>query len=97
MFQTAKQFNTRPSELLGVADPWTAYCLDNAVAHFGTSLEAELESITGKTDGEITKKRKRTMEKWLGIEPKYRSPMSAKGGSKMDDVVHDVTVQGGID
>ena len=94
VYQTAKSASQRPSELLGVSDPWTAFCLDNAVVHFGTSLEAELESVEGKTSAEITKKRTRIMEKWLDIPRRFKSPMAA---SKHNDLVHDVTVRGGID
>jgi hypothetical protein len=68
--------------------------LDNAVAHFGTSLEAELDAVEGKTSAEINRKRQRLMEKWLDIPRRFKSPMAA---TKQADVVHDITVKGGID
>lgn len=92
VYQTAKTYRVRASELLGISDPWTAFCLDNAVSYFGTSLEAELESIEGKTAKEINKQRERTMDKWMGIPQRYKSP----GASKHSDVVHDVTVRGEV-
>jgi len=67
--------------------------VDNAVATFGTSLEAELDAVEGKNAKDVTRKRERLMEKWLDMPRRYRSPMA----TKQSDVVHDVTVQGGID
>lgn len=86
-------YRVRASVLLGVSDPWTAFCLDNAVAHFGTSLEAEMDAVEGKTSAEINKKRQRIMEKWLDLPRRFKSPMA----TKQTDVVHDITVKGGID
>lgn len=67
--------------------------MDNAVAHFGTSLEAELDAVEAKTAQEINRKRQRIMEKWLDMPRRFKSPMA----TKQDDVVHDITVKGGID
>lgn len=64
------------------------------MAHFGSSLEAELDSVEGKTSAEVNKKRARIMEKWLDIPRRFKSPMASRMKS---DVVHDITVQGGID
>jgi hypothetical protein len=94
VYQTAKTYQVRASDLLGVSDPWTAYCVDNAVARFGSALEAALDAVTGKNDKEINKKRERIMEKWLDIPRRFKSPMASREKS---DVVHDVTVQGGVD
>lgn len=62
--------------------------------HFGSSLEAALDAVEGKTSAEINKKRQRIMEKWLDLPRRFKSPMAA---SKQSDVVHDITVHGGID
>lgn len=81
-YQVAKLWRVRPSALLGIDDVYAAYCLDNAVALFGSNLEAELNSVKGKNDREIEKKRERLMTKWLGLPMKFKSPMatrSAKG------------------
>lgn len=64
------------------------------MARFGTALESELDSVEGKTSAEINKKRARIMEKWLDIPRRFKSPMATRAKS---DVVHDITVQGGID
>lgn len=68
--------------------------MDNAVVHFGSSLEAELDSAEGKTSAEINRKRERIMEKWLDIPRRFKSPMASREKS---EVVHDITVQGGVD
>lgn len=64
------------------------------MTHFGTSLEAALDAVEGKTSAEINKKRERIMEKWLDIPRRFKSPMASRAKS---DVVHDITVHGGID
>ena len=68
---------SRPSQIYGVEErygPYQAYCFDSAVATFGTALEAELDSIEGKTSKEINQKRDRTLRKWLGLPLKFRNP-----------------------
>lgn len=68
----AKTFSSRPSEFLGVSDGYTAYCLDNAVYTFGSTLESELKGVEGKNKGEMKSKTERVLQKWLGIERKFR-------------------------
>lgn len=92
-YQTAKQFQVRPSELLGISDPWTAYCLDNAVALFGSTLENELDGVTGKNSKDVARKRERMLTKWLDLPQRYRSPMAATR-RKQSDGEQDTTVQG---
>lgn len=40
--------STRPSEMLGLEDAYLSYCLDEAVAYVGRSIEREIESIEHK-------------------------------------------------
>jgi hypothetical protein len=54
--------------------PYAAFCFDSAVATFGVALDAELDSIEGKTSKETNQKRDRTMRKWLGLPIRYRNP-----------------------
>lgn len=42
VWKQAKSFGTSPSKLLSVKDSYAAYCLDQAVAYFGLTLEAKL-------------------------------------------------------
>lgn len=39
LYQTAKASSSRPSELVGIVDPWAAYQLDAAVTLVGAALE----------------------------------------------------------
>ena len=41
---------------------------------FGLALEAELDHVDGKTAQEVEKKRQRIMNRWLGVEQKFREP-----------------------
>jgi hypothetical protein len=69
--------------------------LDNAVALFGTTLESELDAITGKNSRDVNKKRERLMTKWLDLPQRYRSPMAARR-RKPTDAESEVTVQGDL-
>jgi hypothetical protein len=64
------------------------------VAHFGSALEAELESVEGKNSKAINGKRKRIMTKWLDMPQKFRAPMSSKAKKQQSEVEQEVTVQG---
>jgi hypothetical protein len=44
----ARQWKVRPSEMLGLEDPYTAYCLDEAVLDLVSYIEEELESVKVK-------------------------------------------------
>ena len=54
-----KAYGTRPSEILGIEDPWAGYQLDVAVLGFGAWVEGEL----GKRDRHG--RPKRTLEQLL--------------------------------
>lgn len=75
VFQTAKTFNCRPSELLDIDDPWTAYCLDSSIASYCNAAQNAVDSVEGKTDKETNRKRQRELDKWLGVPARYRNPM----------------------
>lgn len=93
LFQKAKTFRSRPSELLGVSDAFVAYCLDSAVYTFGRSLESELESIEGKSKQEIKRKQERVMNKWLDMPMRFRNPGVVGPGAK-SGVEQEFTVKG---
>jgi hypothetical protein len=63
LWQQSKQFHVPPSELLGVADSYVAWTLNNAVHHFGSTLEAELNSV--KDDKTADQKRKFIFTRWM--------------------------------
>lgn len=68
LFVEAKTWNCRPSELMAIQDDYVAYCLDQAVGHFGRTVEAELDKVEGKTAEERTHKRQRVLERFLDLE-----------------------------
>jgi hypothetical protein len=57
MFNQAKTWSTRPSELVGITGDYLAFCFDEAVASWGNFVTNELEKIEGKTDKEVSRKR----------------------------------------
>jgi len=59
--------------------PYVAFCFNSAVARFGLALEAELDSIEGKTEKEIHRKRDRTLRRWLGLPLRFRNPAIPTG------------------
>ena len=54
----AKEYSSRPSQLLGIEDPYSAWCLDDAVYAWGTHVEAELKRATTGAKNEAEAKRK---------------------------------------
>jgi hypothetical protein len=82
LYNKAKAYSTRPSVMLGIEDPYVAYCLDSAVFTFGQALKAELEGIEGKNKNEIKRKQDRVLQKWLDIPKQYRNPGVVGPGSK---------------
>jgi hypothetical protein len=78
LWQTAKAFGARPSELLALADPFAAYCLDNAVSEWGMAVEAAINKVEGKTDKERMVKAQRVLAKWLDQQVRYREPSVAQ-------------------
>lgn len=77
LYLTAKEYGTRPSDLLCIEDRYAAYCLDNACREFGQALEAELSNVEGKNKKEIAVKSERVMSKWLELPMRYRDPVKA--------------------
>lgn len=41
----AKSYNSRPSQLMAITDPYTAYCLDEACAYIMKELEDGKEIV----------------------------------------------------
>jgi len=46
VYQQAKTWGQRPSQLLGIDDPYTAFCVDEAVWMWGNHVESELNKAT---------------------------------------------------
>src|SRR5262245_12895218 len=66
LYLQSKLWGVRPSSLLDVDDTYAAYCLDQAVFHFGSQLSAELESVEGKTAADIKRRQEVILRNWLG-------------------------------
>lgn len=58
LWQMASSTHQRPSTLLGIVDPYVAYCLDQAVVNFGEGVEAILQGITHKNAKLQTERRR---------------------------------------
>lgn len=74
----AVKFNSLPSEVVGITDAFDAFRFNRAVHHFGSSLEAALDEVTGKTEKEIAAKKLRVLHKWIpeaaGSSARFRDP-----------------------
>lgn len=69
----------RPSQLLGIDDPYEAYCLDEAVLAFGDGVTAELDKVKGKNQAQ---KRMMTLRRLLGLKQKFADPAAMVGRTK---------------
>lgn len=70
----ARQFNSRPSELLALEDPLAAYYFDRAVFTWGTRVEQEIEAAqSAKTEQGKAMKLAIVQSRWLGVN-RFASP-----------------------
>lgn len=84
----AKEFRARPSDLLGVANPYHAFSLDRAVWTFATAVEADMEAVEKqlpKKASETMKAsaRQRVWDSYMGIDTaktpgRFADPAKAK-------------------
>lgn len=72
MYVQAKTWKTRPSELLGIDDPYLAYCVDEAISDFGNYVSEELNKVKGKDEKAIAGKQELVLKGLLGDDPKAR-------------------------
>lgn len=77
MYQTAKTFGQRPSQIAQIdGDPWLAYQFDSAVALVGGAIEnAAQETVNVGTEKEPKWKPRYTMQQLL--DPEFRLPSKA--------------------
>ena len=73
----AKAYRKRPSEIYFIRDEIAAWCFDRAVHHFGSGLEYALNEAGAKAKNERAahRARQQVLNQWLGIKPKFRSPV----------------------
>jgi len=78
VYLIATKFRALPSEVVGLTDPFDAFRFNRAVHHFGSSLQAELDSASGKTEKDTEAKRLRILHKWIpeaaGSNARFRDP-----------------------
>lgn len=72
LYQEAKIWGCRPSNLLNIDNDYHAYCLDEAVSTWGSHVTSELEKLEGKTDKEVRTKRDRKLLQLLQAPDKMR-------------------------
>lgn len=72
MYRMAQTVNVRPSEFLGIEDPYVAYCCDEAVIAFGLGVETQVDAVEAKNDKELSRKRQQVLDRLLGVEPVKR-------------------------
>jgi hypothetical protein len=77
LYLHAKTWGVRPSSLLNITESYPAYCFDEAVAVFGNTLSAELDSVDGKNAAEIELKRKHILEDALR-DPDEAAPVTGR-------------------
>lgn len=58
LYQDAKTWGCRPSELLGIDEPYPAYCFDQAIGAWGNHIISELEKIEDKNPKKVANKRR---------------------------------------
>lgn len=51
----AQRYRTTPSQLVGLTDPYTAWCLDEAVYIFANHVESKLAEAANRQKGEKQK------------------------------------------
>jgi hypothetical protein len=61
--------------LLAVEDPYTAYCLDEAVGYFGSYVEARMDEVKAKNAKTKAAKQENVLRKYTGQKQKFRDIM----------------------
>lgn len=76
LWRMAQAYSRRPSELLGITDPWVAWQVDAATHAGGTTVDAEVSKAeaaeAGKNHPQIERAVKRALERVLGVEERRR-------------------------
>lgn len=78
-WRLSKTYRCLPSELLGVVDELAAYCVNRAVAAFGTALEADLhKAAEGKKGNGVEAAHAMVFHRWLGTPMKFATPVPTR-------------------
>lgn len=81
LYQNSKLWSQRPSAMVDITDPYTAYCFDEAVATWGTYVSNELERVEGKNAKDTERKRHNKLLQLLDApaSQRFRSLRASKG------------------
>ena len=83
LYNNSKSWSVRPSTLVGIdpiKDDYRAYCIDQVVAYWGNYVMGELDSIKGKDEKSISRKRHQRLMKLMDApdEQRFRSVSMAR-------------------
>jgi hypothetical protein len=81
VYVMSKEVSSRPSDLLGIRDDYSAWCLDEVVIEWGMYVNSELDKIKDKRPKAAEGKRKARLKQLL--EPgetvqKYATPTATR-------------------
>jgi hypothetical protein len=64
--------------MLGVTDPYEAFCIDEAIVTFGNWVKYELEKVKGKNEKELEGRRLLLLRRLLSdkVESRFANPMA---------------------
>jgi hypothetical protein len=64
--------------MLGIFDPYEAFCIDQAVVSFGLFVKGQLEDIKGRNQKEIEGRRLLVLRRLLSDQPesRFRTPVA---------------------
>jgi hypothetical protein len=65
LYRDALTWNCRPSNLLAIEDAYLAYCVDQACAYWGRSIQYELDQIDAKDNAEAEYKTQQILDRYL--------------------------------
>lgn len=68
----AQLWRVRPSDMMGIEDPYTAFCFDQAVGEFGSYVRHEVQSIDGKNAKAVEGKRRLRLKALLDEDSKAK-------------------------
>ena len=74
MFRMAKEYNTRPSDLLGLENEYVAFCVDQVVFRWGSFVQGELDSVEGKDQNQIQGRRELVARRLLEGGSRFVTP-----------------------
>lgn len=80
IFRDSKAMGKAPSAMLGILNPYAAYCFDEACLAFGAGCEGVMDAVRtkGKSEKHIRGAKENALRKVLGLEQKYADIRAAR-------------------